>query len=75
MVDSLHLLASDDADEFCVCLVDPTGVVPGRGDGARGRARVHGTVETFIEMGSDHPTLGETFKYAAYDMLALLGPA
>jgi hypothetical protein len=23
----------------------------------------------------NHPTLGETFKYAAYDALAKLGPA
>jgi NAD(P) transhydrogenase len=34
-----------------------------------------GTVETFIEMVFNHPTLGETFKYAAYDALAKLGPA
>jgi NAD(P) transhydrogenase len=34
-----------------------------------------GTVETFIEMVFNHPTLGETFKYAAYDALAQLGPA
>ena len=34
-----------------------------------------GTVETFIEMVFNHPTLGETFKYAAYDALAELGPA
>jgi len=33
-----------------------------------------GTVETFIEMVFNHPTLGETFKYAAYDALAALGP-
>jgi NAD(P) transhydrogenase len=33
-----------------------------------------GTVETFIEMVFNHPTLGETFKYAAYDALAKLGP-
>ena len=33
-----------------------------------------GTVETFIEMVFNHPTLGETFKYAAYDALAQLGP-
>jgi NAD(P) transhydrogenase len=32
-----------------------------------------GTVETFIEMVFNHPTLGETFKYAAYDALAKLG--
>jgi NAD(P) transhydrogenase len=36
---------------------------------------LHGTVETFIEMVFNHPTLGETFKYAAYDALAQLGPA
>src|SRR5262245_54106625 len=36
---------------------------------------LHGTVETFIEMVFNHPTLGETFKYAAYDALAELGPA
>jgi NAD(P) transhydrogenase len=35
---------------------------------------LHGTVETFIEMVFNHPTLGETFKYAAYDALAQLGP-
>lgn len=33
-----------------------------------------GTVETFIEMVFNHPTLGEVFKYAAYDALATLGP-
>jgi NAD(P) transhydrogenase len=33
-----------------------------------------GTVDTFIEMVFNHPTLGETFKYAAYDALAELGP-
>ena len=36
---------------------------------------LNGTVETFIEMVFNHPTLGETFKYAAYDALAQLGPA
>jgi NAD(P) transhydrogenase len=36
---------------------------------------LHGTVETFIEMVFNHPTLGETFKYAAYDALGKLGPA
>ncbi len=36
---------------------------------------LHGTVDTFIEMVFNHPTLGETFKYAAYDALAQLGPA
>ena len=34
-----------------------------------------GTVETFIEMVFNHPTLGETYKYAAYDALDRLGPA
>jgi NAD(P) transhydrogenase len=34
-----------------------------------------GTVETFIEMVFNHPTLGEAFKYAAYDALGQLGPA
>jgi NAD(P) transhydrogenase len=33
---------------------------------------LHGTVETFIEMVFNHPTLGETFKYAAYDALGAL---
>jgi NAD(P) transhydrogenase len=33
-----------------------------------------GTAETFIEMVFNHPTLGEAFKYAAYDALATLGP-
>jgi NAD(P) transhydrogenase len=33
-----------------------------------------GTVETFIEMVFNHPTLGEVFKYAAYDALAAMGP-
>ncbi len=33
-----------------------------------------GTAETFIGMVFNHPTLGETFKYAAYDALAELGP-
>jgi NAD(P) transhydrogenase len=32
-----------------------------------------GTVDTFIEMVFNHPTLGETFKYAAYDALGQLG--
>jgi NAD(P) transhydrogenase len=36
---------------------------------------LEGTVETFIEMVFNHPTLGETFKYAAYDALDRLGPA
>ena len=36
---------------------------------------LHGTAETFIEMVFNHPTLGETFKYDAYDALAKLGPA
>ena len=34
-----------------------------------------GTVETFIEMVFNYPTLAETYKYAAYDALAKLGPA
>ena len=34
-----------------------------------------GTVETFIEMVFNYPTLAETYKYAAYDALAELGPA
>lgn len=33
-----------------------------------------GTAETFIEMVFNHPTLGEAFKYAAYDALGELGP-
>jgi NAD(P) transhydrogenase len=33
-----------------------------------------GTVETFIELVFNHPTLAETFKYAAYDALGKLGP-
>jgi NAD(P) transhydrogenase len=33
-----------------------------------------GTVDTFIEMVFNHPTLGEVFKYAAYDALDQLGP-
>jgi NAD(P) transhydrogenase len=28
-----------------------------------------GTVDTLIEMVFNYPTLGETFKYAAYDAL------
>jgi NAD(P) transhydrogenase len=32
-----------------------------------------GTVETFIEMVFNHPTLSETFKYAAYDALGRWG--
>jgi len=36
---------------------------------------LHGTVDTFIEMVFNHPTLSETFKYAAYDALGTLGPA
>jgi NAD(P) transhydrogenase len=34
-----------------------------------------GTVETFIEMVFNYPTLGEAYKYAAYDALAGIGPA
>lgn len=34
-----------------------------------------GTVDTFIQMVFNHPTLGETFKYAAYDALGKLGPS
>jgi NAD(P) transhydrogenase len=34
-----------------------------------------GTVETFIELVFNHPTLAETFKYAAYDALGRMGPA
>ena len=34
-----------------------------------------GTVETFIDMVFNYPTLSETYKYAAYDALAKLGPA
>jgi NAD(P) transhydrogenase len=34
-----------------------------------------GTVETFIDMVFNYPTLSETYKYAAYDALADLGPA
>jgi NAD(P) transhydrogenase len=33
-----------------------------------------GTVETFIEMVFNFPTLSETYKYAAYDALGQLGP-
>lgn len=35
---------------------------------------LHGTAETFIEMVFNYPTLSETYKYAAYDALAQLGP-
>ena len=34
-----------------------------------------GTVDTLIEMVFNYPTLSETYKYAAYDALAELGPA
>jgi NAD(P) transhydrogenase len=34
-----------------------------------------GTVDTFIEMVFNHPTLSETFKYAAYDALGQFGSA
>ena len=34
-----------------------------------------GTVETFIEMVFNYPTLAEMFKYAAYDALAHFGKA
>jgi NAD(P) transhydrogenase len=34
-----------------------------------------GTVETFIEMVFNYPTLSESYKYAAYDALAGFGPA
>jgi NAD(P) transhydrogenase len=33
-----------------------------------------GTAETFIEMVVNHPTLGETYKYAAYDALGKMAP-
>ncbi len=33
-----------------------------------------GTIDVFIEMVFNHPTLGETFKYAAYDALGRWGP-
>ena len=33
-----------------------------------------GTIETFIELVFNHPTLAETFKYAAYDALGRMGP-
>jgi NAD(P) transhydrogenase len=33
-----------------------------------------GTVETFIETVFNYPTLGEAYKYAAYEALAALGP-
>ncbi len=36
---------------------------------------LHGTVETFIEMVFNYPTLSECFKYAAYDALAHFGKA
>jgi len=36
---------------------------------------LEGTVDTFIQMVFNHPTLGETFKYAAYDALGRFGPA
>jgi NAD(P) transhydrogenase len=32
-----------------------------------------GTVETFIEMAFNYPSLSETYKYAAYDALDRLG--
>src|SRR4029077_6795888 len=35
---------------------------------------LEGTVETFIEMVFNYPSLSETYKYAAYDALAKLGP-
>jgi len=34
-----------------------------------------GTVDTFIEIVFNYPTLGEAFKYAAYDALGRIGPA
>jgi NAD(P) transhydrogenase len=34
-----------------------------------------GTVDTFIEIVFNYPTLGEAFKYAAYDALGSMGPA
>jgi NAD(P) transhydrogenase len=33
------------------------------------------TVESFIEIVFNYPTLGETYKYAAYDALGRMGPA
>jgi NAD(P) transhydrogenase len=35
--------------------------------------QLDGTVETFIDMVFNYPSLSETFKYAAYDALAALG--
>jgi NAD(P) transhydrogenase len=35
---------------------------------------LEGTVDTLIEMVFNYPTLSETYKYAAYDALARLGP-
>src|SRR5215213_1054587 len=34
---------------------------------------LHGGVDTFIELVFNHPTLAETFKYAAYDALGTMG--
>ena len=34
---------------------------------------LEGTVETFIEMVFNYPSLSETYKYAAYDALDRLG--
>ena len=35
--------------------------------------KLEGTVETFIEMVFNYPSLSETYKYAAYDALERLG--
>ena len=35
--------------------------------------KLDGTVETFIEMVFNYPSLSETYKYAAYDALGQLG--
>jgi NAD(P) transhydrogenase len=34
-----------------------------------------GTIDTFIEMVFNYPTLSEAFKYAAYDALGHFGKA
>jgi NAD(P) transhydrogenase len=39
---------------------------------AQGLMLLGGTIDTFIEMVFNYPTLGEMFKYAAYDALAAL---
>jgi NAD(P) transhydrogenase len=54
----------------CHCIGDRASELVHVGQGL---VTLGGTVETFIEMVFNYPTLGEMFKYAAYDALARFG--